>query len=93
MEYETQFFVQDFAKALFQEAAAVFVGAGLSQGAGYPGWERFVTDLAKRLRLPANKDLLAMAQFVANRDQGRSMVNRRIVEEFTKPRHFTEVHR
>jgi hypothetical protein len=66
---------------------------GYRRGAGYPGWETFVTDLARELELPSSKDLLTIAQFVVNRDHGRNLVNRRIIEEFTKARDFTETHR
>ena len=93
MTYTPEFFIKDFAKALHEQAAAAFVGAGLSQGAGYPGWESLVTDLAHRLNLPSTKDLPALAQFAVNRDRGRSLVNKRIVEEFTRPRALTDAHR
>jgi hypothetical protein len=91
--YTQEIFVKDFAAALHEEVAAVFVGAGLSQGAGYPGWESFVSELATRLGLPLSGDLLTLAQFVVNRDRGRAQLNRRIVEEFTRPRHWTDIHK
>ena len=93
MKYSAELFVKEFAKALERDSAAVFVGAGLSQGAGYPGWESFVHDLVDRLDLPSSSDLLTLAQFAVNRDLSRTLVNQRIVEEFTRPRPHTEVHR
>lgn len=92
VSYTQDAFVKDFGAALHHGVGAVFVGAGLSQGAGYPGWESFVGDLAQRLDLPTTNDLLTLAQFAVNRDRGRTLLNKRIVEEFTADRQWTDVH-
>jgi hypothetical protein len=45
--------------------AALFVGAGLSVGAGLPGWRQLIAPLADRIGLPENQrgDLLKVAHF------------------------------
>ncbi|MEO7908321.1 MAG: toll/interleukin-1 receptor domain-containing protein, partial [Roseiflexaceae bacterium] len=45
--------------------AVLFVGAGLSVGAGLPSWKQLIDPLAERLSLPDNQrgDLLKIAQF------------------------------
>lgn len=78
-------FVERWAKSLELGSAAVFIGAGLSQRAGYPGWRRLLRDIAKELELDieAEHDLAAVAQYSVNRAVGkRNQLARVIAQEF-----------
>jgi hypothetical protein len=66
-------------------SAAAFIGAGLSQRAGYPGWKRLLRDIAKELGLDVEleHDLAAVAQYHVNRAVGkRNQLARLIAQEF-----------
>jgi hypothetical protein len=78
-------FVERWAKSLEFGSAAVFIGAGLSQRAGYPSWRRLLRDIAHELGLDieAEHDLAAVAQYSVNRAVGkRNQLARLIAEEF-----------
>src|SRR5436309_2437716 len=61
---------KDFPEELIQEFAqnngSIFVGAGLSIGAGLPGWADLVRELAKELEAPIDADFLEVAQYYVN---------------------------
>ena len=84
---EVRQFVEDFSKELAEQNAAVFVGAGLSVGAGYVDWRNFVKPLAGELGLDAEleTDLVTLAQYQVNEAGGnRGRVNQILVDEFTR---------
>lgn len=70
---ERQKFVKEYSKWLEQGTAAVFVGAGLSQRAGYPNWRALLTDIADELniRLDQEHDLAGVAQWYINKNGKR----------------------
>src|SRR5829696_2114429 len=77
-------FIERWAKSLELGSAAAFIGAGLSQRAGYPSWRRLLRDIAQELGLDieAEHDLAAVAQYSVNRAVGkRNQLARLIVEE------------
>ena len=49
----------------------IFVGAGLSQGAGVPGWSELLTPLAASIGVPPGTDPLKIAQFTKSTAGGR----------------------
>src|SRR5215207_5278538 len=78
-------FIERWAKSLELGSAAAFIGAGLSQRAGYPSWRRLLRDIAQELGLDieAEHDLAAVAQYSVNRAVGkRNQLARLIAEEF-----------
>ena len=78
-------FVERWAKGLELGSAAVFIGAGLSQRAGHPGWRRLLRDIARELGLDIEEehDLAAVAQYSVNRAVGkRNQLARLIAKEF-----------
>lgn len=78
-------FVERWTKSLELGSAAAFIGAGLSQRAGYPGWRRLLRDIAKELGLDIEEehDLAAVAQYSVNRAVGkRNQLARLIADEF-----------
>jgi hypothetical protein len=50
-------------EALRSEECALFVGAGLSQGAGLPGWGELIRKLAKKANIPARKVTRPMSSY------------------------------
>src|SRR5690606_21561415 len=77
--------VDRWASALEGGAAAVFIGAGLSQRAGYPGWKKLLADIANELGLDieAEHDLAAVAQYSLNKSgRKRNKLTRLIIDHF-----------
>lgn len=61
--------VAKFAEAVAVGDAAVFVGAGTSQGAGLPGWGALIEDACAAANVPASiSDAPLAAQYIANVD-------------------------
>lgn len=82
---ERNTFVERWATALETGSGAAFIGAGLSQRAGYPGWRALLRDIARELGLDAanEHDLAAVAQYHINRRTGkRNQLAQLIVREF-----------
>lgn len=79
-------FFAAYQKALDEGDAAVFVGAGLSIPAGFPGWKELLREIADELDLDIDEetDLIAVAQYHVNQTRGRAGINRKLMEEFTK---------
>jgi hypothetical protein len=78
-------FVERWTKSLELGSAAAFIGAGLSQRAGYPSWRHLLRDIARELGLDIEEehDLAAVAQYSVNRAVGkRNQLARLIAEEF-----------
>lgn len=87
-------FINDYVKDLRSGNASIFVGAGISRGAGYVDWKGLLSDIAKSLNLDIDKeyDLLSIAQYHVNAN-GRARINKKILEEFTEENEETENHR
>ncbi len=88
-------FYSRYGMALEEGAAALFVGAGLSQPAGFVNWKDLMRGIAKELRLDVDQetDLIAVAQFHVNQFGGRGQLNQLLIEEFTKNAQLTTNHR
>lgn len=87
-------FINDYVNDLRNGNASIFVGAGISRGAGYVDWKGLLEDIAKSLDLDINRehDLLSIAQYHVN-SNGRARINKRILQEFTEENEETENHR
>lgn len=87
-------FINDYVNDLRNGNASVFVGAGISRGAGYVDWKGLLEDIAKSLDLDINRehDLLSIAQYHVN-SNGRARINKRILKEFTEENEETENHK
>ena len=70
MIMDSNSFVQRWAECLERGAGAVFLGAGLSCGAGYPTWQKLLLDIARELGLDIEQehDLAGVAQYSLNRE-------------------------
>ncbi|MTI85376.1 MAG: hypothetical protein FH756_16165 [Firmicutes bacterium] len=89
-------FVEDFSKALNENSAAIFAGAGLSSGAGFVNWTELLRSIADELRLKIEKeqhDLVSLAQYYCNEHRGRGRLNQIITDEFQRRASITENHR
>lgn len=83
--------LKEFAEAVEDASASIFIGAGVSKGAGYPTWSELLADIATELQLPIGKvdDLAALAQW-SNTEEGgaskvRSVIKREIGQNLPVP--------
>ncbi|WP_158735587.1 SIR2 family protein [Alteribacillus sp. YIM 98480] len=93
---QVTFFVNEFAKEVEEENAAIFAGAGLSIPAGYVNWRQLLKPLADELNLDINReyDLVTLAQYYCNENQGnRNRINQLIMGEFSQNTTVTENHK
>jgi len=77
--------IEKWAKSVELGSAAVFIGAGLSQRAGYPSWRQLLRDVAGELGLDIDEehDLSAVAQYSVNRAVGkRNQLAQLLLSEF-----------
>lgn len=58
--------VETYGRAVLSGNAALFVGAGLSQAAGYPGWGGLLEPMRQRCDIPEHDDLPLVAEYIAN---------------------------
>jgi hypothetical protein len=70
-------FLTEFPKAIADDAAAVFIGAGVSIGAGYPSWKELLREIGIELGVDPGDihDLAALAQWSVRKTAGRTRVN------------------
>src|ERR1700727_2155718 len=77
-------FIETFVRALHDQNAAIFAGAGLSIPAGLVNWKELLRDVAKDIGLNVDKedDLITVAQFHVNERGGRHRINQALIDEF-----------
>ena len=85
---------KEYTRALREDSAALFVGAGLSVGAGYVDWKSLLKEIAEDLGLDVAKesDLIGLAQFHLNQRQGRDRINQLLIDNFLEDVTLTENH-
>ena len=78
-----ELFLKEFPQSLAEETAAIFVGAGVSIGAGYPSWKNLLRDIGEELGVSSDdvSDLAAWRNGTsdgarARRKSGKSSVTR-----------------
>lgn len=88
-------FVEKFVAEIRAENAAVFLGAGASKAAGHVDWVELLEPLATELNLDVTKetDLVALAQYHANENRSRGVINQTILDALGKNLAPTENHR
>lgn len=81
-------FLKDFPAALKDDAAAIFVGAGVSMGAGYPSWSKLLTEIGDELGVSSGDvhDLAALAQW-SIQESGSATRVRNVIREKISPNH------
>jgi len=82
-------------KALGDQNAAIFAGAGMSIPAGLVDWKSLLRSVARDVGLDVKKedDLITLAQFHFNERGGRHGINQALVDEFASRGSVTENHR
>lgn len=95
MEREILEFIETYIRAIKEDSAAIFAGAGLSVNAGYLNWKELMRDIAEELGLDVDKetDLIELAQFYRNSKSGRGSINQKLIDEFTKDAVISENHK
>lgn len=95
MKQELINFANKYLKAIRNENAAIFAGAGLSAGAGLVNWKTLLKEIAEELKLNVDKehDLIALAQYYENDKGSRGSINDQLVREFTKDVQICDNHK
>jgi hypothetical protein len=84
----TKRFLKDYPEALIGEFGAVFVGAGVSMGAGYPSRASLLTEVGEELGVQSGElhDLAALAQWSIQENgsatQVRNVIKERLASSF-----------
>jgi hypothetical protein len=75
-------FLREFPAALADESAAIFVGAGVSAGAGYPSWKELLREIGADLGVSSDdiQDLAALAQWSVT-DAGDAKRIRQLIKD------------
>jgi hypothetical protein len=78
-----ELFLKEFPGALTDETAAIFVGAGVSIGAGYPSWKTLLHEIGEELGVSSAdvSDLAALAQWHIRRSSGATKIRQVIRNE------------
>lgn len=79
-------FLKEFPIALNDGAGAIFVGAGVSMGAGYPSWAKLLKEIGEDLGIGSSDvhDLAALAQWSIQESGGATQVRNVIKEQIGK---------
>ena len=95
MNREISSFIDKYVKAIKDNSAAMFIGAGFSKSAGYVDWKNLLRNVTDDLGLDVDReyDLVSLAQYCYNKNGNRSIINDVIFDEFTKEKEMDENHR
>ncbi|WP_174188454.1 SIR2 family protein [Nocardia barduliensis] len=87
--------VNNFGEAVSAGNGALFVGAGLSVGAGLPTWTQLLKPLQEKANVPDHHDYPLIAEYIANdkKNVGREALCEHILELIAKPTTPTRGHR
>jgi SIR2-like domain len=87
MKPETIDFIQKYVRALKENNAVVFAGAGLSVDSGFFDWKKLLAPLAKQLGLDIEEeyDLTALAQYFVDANGGRGEITQTLVDRYNQP--------
>ncbi|MBK8945387.1 MAG: SIR2 family protein [Ignavibacteriae bacterium] len=87
-------FKKKYVKALRDDNAAIFAGAGLSMPSGYVNWKELLREITEELGLDIEKenDLVAIAQYHRNEKGNRANLNQEIISKFTKEFELSKNH-
>lgn len=93
-ELDCRTFLKEYTRAIRDENAALFVGAGISRAAGYVDWKQLLREVAEDLDLDIDRetDLIALAQFHVNHRKGRDRLNQLLMDEFLEDAELTTSH-
>lgn len=79
-------FEKNYIKAIQDESAAVFAGAGIGIDSGYMDWKGLLREFAESIKLDVEQedDLIEVAQFYKNEKGSRHNINNKILNEFLR---------
>lgn len=88
-------FYKAYGTALDNREAALFIGAGLSNGVGFKTWPNLLREVAEELGLDVDKetDLVGLAQFHVNEKKVRTRLNQLLIDEYSPDVPLTENHK
>lgn len=94
LDIDTRNFIKKYADAIRSESAAIFAGAGLSIPSGVVSWSALLEEAAEEIGLDIKEehDLISLAQYYANK-QGRSELNKKMIDEFSKDFSINDSHK
>lgn len=81
-------FLKEFPAALADDNGAVFIGAGVSAGAGYPSWKELLRDIGNELGVSSDDvhDLAALAQWSISDSGGGTRIRQVIKDQIGRDR-------
>lgn len=85
-------FLKEFPAALNEGVGAIFIGAGVSMGAGYPSWSQLLREIGEELGVGTSDihDLAALAQWSIQESGGATRVRNVIKQEIGTDRPVPE---
>ncbi len=93
MPVDVDSLVKNYASAVVENSVALFLGAGMSRGAGFVDWKGFLKPFADELGISVETDLVALAQYYINSKNGeRSFLNQALLDEFDRPGTYERNH-
>lgn len=91
---DKELLIKKYSEALEEGRAAIFAGAGLSVGAGFPNWSGLLKGIASELDVNINSiNQVDLAQYYVNVKRNSSMLGNIIVNSFPNTATPTENHR
>jgi len=86
-------FLRDFPTSLAEDAASLFIGAGVSMAAGYPSWRELLQDIGDELGVSSAdvSDLAALAQWHIRRNAGSTRIRQVIRDKIAPDRVVPEI--
>lgn len=95
MNRDLKTFVKNFVSDIENNNAAIFAGAGLSRQSGFVNWSELLMEIADDLHLDIKleNDLVSLAQYHFNENNGNHKISQKIVEEFAKSAEPSENHK
>lgn len=94
MSTDKEVLIKEYLKAIHEENAAVFAGAGLSAASGFVNWKVLLKEAAEELGLDIDKetDLISLAQYFFNKN-GRQRLSQLVIDNFSAEAQINENHK
>lgn len=94
MSTHKEVLIREYLKALHEENAALFAGAGLSAASGFVNWKGLLKEAAEELGLDIEieTDLISLAQYFFNKN-GRQRLSQLVIDNFSAQAQVNKNHR
>lgn len=93
---QKELFISHVAAAIQEGHCELFVGSGISQGCGFPGWANLLKPIAQGygFDLDYESDLPLLAQYIINENSGNRNILRNVIRQsFSEHRPISDIHR